>query len=259
MCEGARCPNMGQCWNSGTATFMILGGTCTRACLFCAVATGTPDPVEEDEPRRMAGAVQALGLRYVVITSVTRDDLEDEGAGHFARTVRALRDTVPQVKVELLVPDFSARAACYEAVAEAGPDVVGHNIETVRRLSRALRPQADHDRSLRALALARSLAGAGLVKSGLMVGLGETDHEVVEALAELKDAGCDIVTIGQYLAPTADGRQRAVARFVEPGVFEMYRQQGLALGLAQVVSGPLVRSSFLAEQVYSRALEGAAT
>ncbi|MEI8012052.1 MAG: lipoyl synthase [Candidatus Omnitrophota bacterium] len=259
VCEGARCPNMGHCWNNGTATFMIMGGTCTRACHFCAVPTGRPEPVDAAEPVRVAGAVQALGLRYAVITSVTRDDLEDEGAGHFVRTVQAIREISPAVKVELLVPDFSARRACFEVVAAAGPDVLGHNIETVRRLSPALRPRADHDRSLRVLSLAKSLPGTGFVKSGLMVGLGETDDEVLGALAELKKAGCDIVTIGQYLAPAADGRQRPVARFVAPEVFDMYRREGMAMGFMRIVAGPLVRSSFLAEEVYEKALEGAIT
>jgi len=257
VCAGARCPNMGHCWNRGTATFMILGDTCTRACLFCAVRTGRPAAVDPQEPFRLAQTVRGLGLRYAVITSVTRDDLEDEGAGHFARTLEALRAAVADIKVELLVPDFSARPACFEVVAAARPDVIGHNIETVRRLSPLLRPQAGHDRSLAALALAKSVQGEGLVKSGLMVGLGETDGEVIGALAELKAAGCDIVTIGQYLAPAADGRQRAVARFVAPQVFDMYRQEGLAMGLSQVLAGPLVRSSFLAQELYGKALEGA--
>jgi lipoic acid synthetase len=257
VCEGARCPNTGRCWAKGTATFMILGDTCTRACRFCAVKSGRPSAVDEDEPGRMAGAVKSLGLKYVVLTSVTRDDLPDEGAVHFARSVRAVKEVLPSVKVELLVPDFSARLECFQTVVEAGADVVGHNIETVRRLAQVLRPQADHDRSLRSLRIARQIPGAHFVKSGLMVGLGETDAEVLAALAELKAAGCDIVTIGQYLSPKADGRQVPVERFVDPEIFEMYRCEGMAMGIKQVFSGPLVRSSFMADEVYGAALEGA--
>ena len=235
---------------------MILGDVCTRACRFCAVGHGRPSVVDEDEPRRVVQAVKELGLKYVVLTSVTRDDLPDEGASHFARTVRAVKEFSAGTRVELLVPDFSARAVCFETVAGAGADVIGHNIETVRRISTALRPQADHERSLRALSVARQVPGRHRVKSGLMVGLGETDAEVLGALAELKGAGCDMVTIGQYLAPEADGRQVPVARFVEPQVFEMYRREGTAMGLS-VFAGPLVRSSFMADEVYQAALEGA--
>ena len=257
VCESARCPNAGRCWGRGTATFMILGDTCTRACRFCAVKNGSPSSVDEDEPRRIADAVKALGLKYVVLTSVTRDDLPDGGAAHFARAVRAIKKFCPDVKVELLVPDFAARRECFEAVAEAGPAVIGHNIETVRQISKALRPQADHDRSLGALRMARNVPGRHFVKSGLMVGLGETDAEVLEAMSELRVAGCDIVTIGQYLAPEADGRQVPVGRFVEPRTFEMYRREGVAMGIRQVFSGPLVRSSFMADEVHGAALEGA--
>jgi lipoic acid synthetase len=257
VCENARCPNASRCWGKGTATFMILGDTCTRACRFCAVKSGRPSPVDEDEPRRIALAVKDLGLKYVVVTSVTRDDLPDEGAAHFARTVRAVKEISPDVKVELLVPDFSARRECFETVAEAKPDVIGHNIETVRSVSKVLRPQADHDRSLGALRIARNVPGRHFVKSGLMVGLGEADAEVLAALSELRVAGCDIVTIGQYLAPEADGRQSPVARFVEPLTFEMYRREGLRMGIRQISSGPLVRSSFMADEVYGVALEGA--
>ena len=255
VCEGARCPNTGRCWNSGTATFMIMGDTCTRACHFCAVKTGAPGPLDADEPRRIAQSVAELGLKHAVITSVTRDDLADGGAGHFAVTVRAVRAVAPSARVELLVPDFWARAECFETIAAAGPQVIGHNIEMVRRLARAWRPQADHDRSLEALRVARRSLHDGFVKSGLMVGLGETDHEVIEALGELKHAGCDVVTVGQYLAPRADGRQWPVARFVDPATFDMYRREGLAMGFAEVAAGPLVRSSYLAEKIYATACE----
>jgi len=257
VCESARCPNTSRCWGKGTATFMILGDICTRACRFCAVNSGAPPAVDDDEHRRIAAAVKDLGLKYVVITSVTRDDLSDGGASHFARTVRALKEASPETRVELLVPDLFARRACFEAVAKEGPAVIGHNIETVRQISKALRPQADHDRSLEALRVARNVPGRHFVKSGLMVGLGETDAEVLEAMSELRVAGCDIVTVGQYLAPEADGRQVPVGRFVEPKTFEMYRREGLAMGIRQVFSGPLVRSSFMADEVHGAALEGA--
>jgi len=227
---------------------MILGDVCTRACRFCGVATGRPGEVAADEPVEVASAVETLGLQYVVVTSVTRDDLDDEGAGHFARTIRAVKERVPGVKVEVLIPDLHAREDFLNVVVEAGPDVVAHNIETVRRISPVLRPQADHDRSLRTLAVLRRLAKGAVVKSGFMVGLGETDDEVSGAFEELKDAGCELVTVGQYLPPTKTGRNVPVFRYVEPEAFEKYRQEGLRRGLAAVVAGPLVRSSYLAEE-----------
>jgi lipoic acid synthetase len=248
---------MGRCWNKGTATFMILGDHCTRACRFCAVKSGAPLAVDPDEPGRVAAAVHELGLKYVVITSVTRDDLRDEGAEQFAAVVTAIRQSSLTTKVELLVPDFSARKDCLDQVLAASPDVFGHNIETVRRLSSLLRPQADHDRSLKLLKMARQHVAGICVKSGLMVGLGETDGEVLGALEELRSAGCDVVTIGQYLSPAADGRQLPVERFVTPDIFDMYRREALAMGIRHVVSGPLVRSSFMAEEVHRAALEAA--
>ncbi|MFH0753254.1 MAG: lipoyl synthase [Candidatus Omnitrophota bacterium] len=255
VCEGARCPNTGRCWNKGTATLMILGDHCTRACRFCAVKSGLPLAIDPLEPKRVAEAVFELGLNYVVITSVTRDDLPDEGAGQFAAVVRAIREISSGIKIELLVPDFTGRPDCLETVMAAQPDVFGHNLETVRRLAPLLRPQADHDRSLQFLRMARLKAGHVRIKSGLMVGLGESDHEVLETLRELRTAGCEWVTIGQYLSPSADGRQLPVARFVVPEVFDQYSREGLAMGIKRVVSGPLVRSSFMAEEVYGTAQE----
>lgn len=252
VCEGARCPNLGSCWARKTATFMILGDTCTRACRFCAVTSGAPLRVDPDEPRRVAAAVKALGLKYVVITSVTRDDLPDEGAGHFAEVVRALKALVPGIVVEVLVPDFSARAELIGIVLASGVDVFGHNIETVRRMSPHLRSKADHDRSLQTLRLAHQ-SGKAFVKSGLMAGLGETDEEIAEVLRELKKTGCDMVTIGQYLAPTGSERHVPVARFVPPEIFEIYRQKALGMGFVSVASAPLVRSSYLAEEGYALA------
>ncbi|NTV29278.1 MAG: lipoyl synthase [Candidatus Omnitrophica bacterium] len=248
VCEGARCPNLGRCWNRGAATFMILGDTCTRACRFCAVNSGAPSALDAAEPMSIAGAVKALGLRYVVITSVTRDDLADEGAGQFARTVRAVKAASGQTKVEVLVPDLHGRPELIKVILDAKPDVLGHNIETVPRLAPVLRPQADHERSLKMLATARGQNSGALIKSGLMVGLGETDAEVLATICELKAAGCDIVTVGQYLAPTREERHVPVDRYVPPEQFERYRAAGLQAGLEAVVAGPLVRSSYLAEQ-----------
>jgi lipoic acid synthetase len=248
VCEGAHCPNLGQCWNKGSATFMILGDVCTRGCRFCAVTSGTPSAVDPDEPRKVAEAVRALGLRYAVVTSVTRDDLDDEGAGQFAQTVPAIRELSSEIKVEVLIPDLHAREALLEIVAAAEPDVIGHNIETVRRLSPDLRPQANHDRSLQTLTRIHSLVPDVFVKSGLMVGLGETDDEVLEAFDELKAAGCDIVTVGQYLAPSETPRHLKVERFVSPDTFEMFRREGLRQGFGAVIAGPMVRSSYMAEE-----------
>ena len=249
VCQGAHCPNTGECWSKGTATFMILGVKCTRACRFCAVEHGVPGELSYEEPLLVAEAVQRLGLKYAVITSVTRDDLADGGAEQLARTVRAIRSSAPQCAVELLIPDFSADAVALGIVIEAGPQVLGHNIETVRRLAPQLRGGAEHDRSLEVLRFIRR-AGRGdiLVKSGFMAGLGETDAEIFSTLLELKEAGCDIVTIGQYLAPSKAARHVPVARFVEPKEFERFREEGLKLGLRYIASGALVRSSYMAEE-----------
>jgi lipoic acid synthetase len=249
VCEDARCPNRGGCWSKGTLTFMILGDMCTRACRFCAVKSGVPSPVSAEEPERVARMVRELGLRHAVITSVTREDLDDQGANQFALTVSAVKKFSPRTVVEVLIPDFLAREDCLRRLACAKPDVVGHNIETVRRLSRALRPQADHDRSLRTLALARGIFPEAVIKSGLMAGLGETEQEILSTLQELKGAGCDMVTIGQYLSPKA-GRCVPVERFVPPDEFDRYREEGVRCGLKAVLAGPLVRSSYMAEEAY---------
>lgn len=254
VCEGARCPNLGRCWNRGTATFMLLGDTCTRQCRFCAVGSGMPGQVNAGEPRAIAQAVKTLGLRYVVITSVTRDDLEDEGAGQFACTVLEVKAAAPQARVEVLIPDLHGRAELIKLILDANPDVIGHNIETVRRISPSLRSRSDYSRSLGVLATARAAGTGALIKSGLMVGLGETDEEVLGTLNELKDAGCDVVTIGQYLAPAASGRHVPVHRYVAPEVFDRYREGGMSLGIGLVFAGPLVRSSYLAEKCYEDVL-----
>lgn len=261
VCTSARCPNLAECWNRGTATVMLLGDTCTRACRFCSVRTGNPrGAVDEDEPRRVAEAVRGLGLRYVVLTSVDRDDLVDLGAGHFARTVDEVRnqksetrnqkDEQPDyVRVEVLTPDFGGRGELIQQVVEAAPDVFGHNVETVERLSPGVRDRrASYRRSLGVLETAKRLAPERLTKSGLMVGLGETDAEVSQALRDLRSAQCDIVTIGQYLQPS--GRCLPVERYVEPARFEEWETEARELGFRAAFCGPLVRSSYLAERVF---------
>ncbi len=254
VCESANCPNMGACWKEGVATFMILGGTCTRACRFCAVPAGRPDLLDLEEPHQVALAVKQLGLRYVVVTSVARDDIEDEGALQFAKTIAAIRHFTPEVKIEVLIPDFSAKEGSLKILSDAAPEVISHNIETVRRLAPLLRPQASHDRSLRVLRTFSELNSRAFVKSSLMVGIGETGEEIIEVMGELREAGCQILTIGQYLAPTRSKRHLAVERFLEPQEFEDYRQKGLEMGFVYVQSGPLVRSSYIAEQGYQAAM-----
>lgn len=243
ICESARCPNLGECWSHGNVSFMILGDACTRRCAFCAVATGRPGPADPEEPGRLAEAVARLRLQYVVVTAPARDDLPDEGAGQFAAAIRAIRARTPSVGVEVLTPDFHARPELIARVVEAGPDVYSHNMETVRRLSPRIRPQARYDRSLAVLAQARRL-GVGRVttKSGLMVGLGEQPEEMRRAMEELRQVGCEVLTIGQYLQPTV--QQQTVAEFVPPSQFAEYRRWGLAMGFRHVASAPYVRSSY---------------
>ncbi len=254
VCESAHCPNMGVCWGAGVATFMILGGTCTRACRFCAVPAGRPEVLDSHEPQQVAETVQKLKLRYVVITSVARDDLQDEGAGHFAETIGAIRRLTPEVKIEVLIPDFSAKEEALKILSNAAPEVVSHNIETIRRLSKYIRSHALHDRSLLVLKRFKELNPNSFVKSSFMVGLGETEEEVVELMKELLDAGCQILTIGQYLAPTQMKRHLPADRFVTPEEFERLRLMGMNMGFKYVESGPLVRSSYIAEKGYREAL-----
>ena len=250
VCESAMCPNLGQCWGRGVATFMILGETCTRACRFCGVKTGRPAAVDPDEPRQVAFAVRQLNLRYAVVTSVARDDLADEGVGQFVATIHAIRFLVPQTKIEVLIPDFSNKPECLERLAAARPDVISHNMETVRRLSPDVRPQADYERSLSVLRNLKKPAPSILTKSGFMAGLGETDEEIVELMKDLVGTGCDMLTIGQYLAPGRKKRYLRVQRFVAPEKFEEYKMIGRGLGFKHVMSGPLVRSSYIAEEGY---------
>ncbi len=245
VCESARCPNRQECFNRGTATVMILGDTCTRRCRFCAVKHGAPVPPAADEPARVAQLAVRLGLRYVVVTSVTRDDLPDGGAAIFAAVIRALH-AIP-VRVEVLTPDFQGQESSIAAVLAAAPEVFNHNLETVRRLQPLIRPQADYDRSLQVLRSAARLRPRTLVKSGLMLGLGENDAELRQALRDLLDNGCRALTLGQYLAPSR--RHFPVARYVTPAEFENYRQFALQLGFAGVAAGPLVRSSYQADRL----------
>lgn len=247
ICESARCPNLGECWSHGNVSFMILGETCTRRCGFCAVTTGRPREVDIKEPARLAEAIVRLGLRHVVVTAPARDDLPDEGAGHFAETVRAIKARTPAVGVEVLTPDFHAREPWIARVLEAGPDVYSHNLETVRRLSPAIRPQARYERSLEVLAQARRLGGGrAKLKSGFMVGFGERPEEVRALMGDLRDVGCELLTIGQYLRPTIG--HRAVVEFVPRERFAEYRAWGLAMGFDHVASGPYVRSSYHADE-----------
>ncbi|MFN2377766.1 MAG: lipoyl synthase [Candidatus Binatia bacterium] len=254
VCEQARCPNIGECFSSGTATFMILGENCTRRCTFCSVKTGRGEAPDPGEPDRVAETAAALGLRYVVLTQVARDDLDDEGAGHFASTIEALHRRIEGVEVEVLTADFNGRAELVETVMAARPQVFGHNIETVRRLTAEVRGRARYERSLEVLALAAVVArrdGRGVVKSGLMVGFGETREDIEETLADLRGAGCELVTIGQYLRPTRE--QRPVARYYEPAEFDELAALARGLGFTEVAAGPLVRSSYRADRLFAAA------
>jgi len=244
VCESASCPNIGKCWDRGTLTIMILGNTCTRACRFCDVETGHLQPPRTEEPAEVAGMLSKLNLRYVVITSVDRDDLPDGGAGLWAETILEVRRQCPDLKVEALIPDFQGDAAAIRTVCEAAPDVLAHNIETVERLQKTVRPQCRYQWSLDTLTQSRR---AGLItKSSLMVGMGETKDEVIQTMKDLLGAGCQILTVGQYLRPTRDHLE--VAEFVHPDVFAEYRSVGEALGFDHVEAGPLVRSSYEADR-----------
>ena len=244
VCEEARCPNMGECWNAGTATFMILGDVCTRSCGFCAVKTGKPDGLDREEPARVAEAIRSMGVRHAVITSVNRDELEDGGAGIFAETIRRVREAEPSVRIEVLIPDFRGVWSALRTVVDARPDILNHNIETVPRLYRTVRTQARYERSLELLHRAKQ--GGMTTKSGLMLGLGEGLDEVIEVMRDLRSVQCDILTLGQYLQPSKG--HLPVYRYVPPDEFEMLQGRGLGMGFRHVESGPLVRSSYHAER-----------
>lgn len=247
VCEDAKCPNVFECWGLGTATIMILGDTCTRACRFCAVKTGKPGAVDWFEPIRVALAVRDLGLKYVVITSVDRDDLADGGASIYASTVRQIKRVNPGTRVEALIPDFNLNRDSLRAVVEAGPDVVAHNLETVERLTPLVRDRrAGYGKSLEVLRTVKEVRGGQVTKSSIMLGLGEERGEVVKAMRDLRDAGVDILTVGQYLRPTGGARHLPVARYIPPSEFRELRELGLRMGFRAVAAGPLVRSSYRA-------------
>jgi lipoic acid synthetase len=247
ICEEARCPNVWECWNARTATFLILGDICTRRCHYCSVTTGRPMELDREEPLRVAQAVQALDLRHAVITSVNRDELEDGGASIFAETIRQIRCLIPTCTIEVLIPDFEGNEAALRMVAEEKPDILNHNIETVRRLFPSIRPQGKYQRSIELLGMAKQMRMK--TKSGLIVGMGETMDEAREVMRDLRSVDCDIMTIGQYLQPTKE--HLPVARFYHPDEFSALKEEGRALGFTHVESGPLVRSSYHAEQQVS--------
>jgi len=255
VCESARCPNIHECFHRGAATFMILGNWCTRGCGFCSVPKANPSKhdmrLDPDEPANVARMAARMNLRYVVITSVNRDDLADGGSSHFAETVREVRRALPQARIEVLTPDFCGALEAVARVLDAGPHVFNHNMETVPRLYRRVRPQADYRQSLDVLAFARRHTPGVLTKSGFMVGLGEMEHEVHSLLRDLRASGADVATIGQYLQPTR--HNLPVAAFIEPRQFDRYRDFGLSLGFKAVFSGPLVRSSYMADEVSEEA------
>ncbi len=244
ICQSGNCPNMGECWGAGTATFMILGNTCTRSCGFCAVSTGRPDPIDWDEPQRVAEAIKLMEVKHAVLTSVDRDELKDGGSIIWQNTVKAVRVLSPETTLETLIPDFKGELENIQRIIDVAPEVVSHNIETVERLTKQVRIQAKYHRSMSVI---RALKNGGMrTKSGIMLGLGEKKEEVLQTLQDLKDNGCDVVTIGQYLQPTA--KHLRVERFVHPDEFLFYQEEGYKIGLDHVESGPLVRSSYHSEK-----------
>lgn len=243
VCEEAHCPNIGECWGRGTATFLILGDICTRSCGFCAIKTGRPNPVDPEEPLKVALAVQQMGISHVVITSVNRDELPDQGSTIWAKTIEEVRRLNPKVSIEVLIPDFKGDLNCLQRVLDARPDILNHNVETVPRLYRTVRPQAKYERSLEVLKYAKEKGF--ITKTGIMVGIGETFDEVIEVMKDLREINVDIFTVGQYLQPTP--KHLPVDRFVPPEEFKQYRLIGIQLGFRHVESGPLVRSSYHAE------------
>ena len=247
VCESAKCPNHWECWSKGTATFMIAGDRCTRACQFCAVSTAKPLPLEVDEPQRVAEATRRMGLKHVVITAVARDDMADGGADHFRQTIEAVRSLNPGIVIEVLTPDFLDKEEAIDCVLSANPHIFNHNLETVRRLTPGVRHRATYDRSLSVLRKVKAKRGAAIyTKSGLMLGLGEREDEVLEAMRELREAKCDILTLGQYLQPTL--KHLPVEGFVTPEQFATYGEQARVMGFVHVASGPMVRSSYHADE-----------
>ncbi|NKB22906.1 MAG: lipoyl synthase [Kiritimatiellae bacterium] len=250
VCESAKCPNRHACWNRGTATMMILGDVCTRDCKFCAIKTGRPLPLDYDEPRRVASAAKSMNLNHVVITSVARDDLDDGGAGIFAETISAIRDELPEASIEVLTPDFDSKIENLDQVLKARPDVFNHNLETVKRFQPLIRPQASYGRSLATLKHAASSPIRPAIKSGMMLGLGETEEEIVEAMGDLVSVGCELLTLGQYLRPTPDHIK--VNRYVAPDEFNHFADRAREIGFKGVASGPMVRSSYKADELLAQ-------
>jgi lipoic acid synthetase len=248
VCEEARCPNLGECFSQGTATILILGRICTRDCGFCAVERGAPSSPDEEEPGKVAEAVRQMGLQYVVLTSVTRDDLADGGASHYARAIRLIREVDPRIKVEVLIPDLRGELSSLIQVLEASPDVLNHNVETVDRLYPEVRPQADYARSLHLLRRSKEEAPCLTTKSGFMLGLGEEREEALHLLEDLRSVECDFVTIGQYLQPRPE--RLPVKRYVPPEEFDEYRKIGKAMGFRGIAAGPFIRSSYHASQLF---------
>ncbi len=242
VCESARCPNLGECWSRKTATFMILGDICTRNCGFCAIKTGKPFAPDAEEPSRVADIAAEMGLKHVVVTSVARDDLQDDGAAHFAATIHAIRAKLPRAVIEVLTPDFKGKEECIQTVVEAHPDIFNHNIETVERLSPSVRPQAKYRRSLQTLQTVKMMDDSIYTKSGIMLGLGETHQEIMDALSDLRGHNVDALTIGQYIRPTT--HHLPVLEYVEPTYFAGLEAEGMKLGFLFVASGPFVRSSY---------------
>ena len=252
VCEEAHCPNIGECWERKTATFMILGDICTRACAYCAVTTGVPARLDLQEPLRLAETVERLGLKYAVITSVNRDDLPDGGASVFAECIHQIRKRLPVCKIEVLIPDFCGDWDALATVMQARPETLNHNIETVRRVFRRVRPKGDYDLSLELLAKAKAQATDAVTKSGMMVGLGETWDEIIETMRDLRSVGCDLLTIGQYLRPSE--KHTPIARWYTPEEFDELRRAGEGLGFSHVASDPLVRSSYRADEQHQTAM-----
>ena len=250
VCEEARCPNLGECFSKGTATILILGRICTRNCGFCAVENGIPAPLDESEPEKVAQAVKKMDLQYIVVTSVTRDDLPDGGASHFVKTIRAIRGLNSRIKIEVLIPDFKGDLSSLIMVLKQYPDVLNHNIETIPRLYHEVRPQAGYKRSLNLLTRSKESFPQILTKSGFMLGLGENEREVLDLLRDLREVECDFLTIGQYLQPRSD--RLPVVRYIPPEEFEEYKKIGKEMGFRSVASGPFVRSSFHASQMFSQ-------
>jgi lipoic acid synthetase len=253
ICQEGCCPNQGECFSRGVATFLIMGNVCTRNCRFCAVTTGIPTPLDNDEPARLAGEIKKMGLRFVVITSVTRDDVPDGGADHFVRVIQAVRHTCPGVGIEVLIPDFQGSTSSLEAVMKAQPEVLNHNVETVPRLFRHVRPMGNYEQSVALLKMAKAMDPSMITKSGLMVGLGETGEDIANVMDDLRDAGCDILTMGQYLRPS--NNHYPVYEYVNHDIYASYKKLAYEKGFKHVAAGPFVRSSYRAQESYKSALD----